>query len=68
MPYAKEGIWTNAVFADVAGTRTPFRENQNEISIINETSSSQEVRLKFHEAKGYFSDNYGDAKFLFKKQ
>ncbi|MEK6287621.1 MAG: hypothetical protein AABO57_17900 [Acidobacteriota bacterium] len=66
MPYAKDGLWTNAVFIEMAGRRIPFHEGHYEIKVRNDTSTQQEVRLNFHEAIGFYSDNDGDAKFLFR--
>jgi len=71
MPYAKEGIWTNAivVLLGPVGTKLiyPFRKDNHEVVVKNTTSKSLEIRLFFHDAPGCFQNNDGDAKFLVEK-
>ena len=71
MPYAKEGIWTNAivVLLGPVGTKLiyPFRKDNHEVVVKNTTSKSLEIRLFFHDAPGFFQNNDGDAKFLVEK-
>ncbi len=68
MPYWNEGMWSNAVYAEMAGKRTPFRDGQYEITVQNTTNREQEIRLNFHEARGFYFDNEGDCKFRFTKR
>lgn len=68
MPYAKDGMWTNAIFVDTGDKRIPFKEGQYGLKIKNDTTHEQTLYLRFHEARGYFFDNEGDARFEFKKE
>jgi hypothetical protein len=68
MPYAQEGMWTNAIFVDTGSKRNPFKEGQYELKIKNETSQEQTLYLRFHEARGYYSDNEGEVRFRLKKE
>jgi len=71
MLYAKKGIWTNAVVVLLGPVGTdfvyPFQKDSYEVVVENTTSKSEEIRLFFHDAKGYFQDNEGDVKFLVEK-
>jgi hypothetical protein len=66
MPYAKENMWTNAIFIDTGNQRVPFRENQYEVIITNKTKADERLILRFHEARGYSYDNEGNARFSVK--
>ena len=71
MPYAEKGIWTNAVCVILEGTEEEtiysFQENKWRVTAKNIADEPREVILYFHDARGYYDDNEGDAKFLVKK-
>jgi len=64
MPYAKKGIWTDAVCVLLGDQVCPFKQEEYKVVVKNDTLRPYEIRLFFHDAWGYFGDNKGDAKFL----
>jgi len=59
LPYKEMN--TDAVFIQLGGQRTPFKENQTTVSATNKSGSSQEVRLKMNDSR--YWENTGDARF-----